>query len=99
MYSFSSHAASYGFQAFSPLDCITFNAADKRTDQNLSDFQTGNDAAAYATLHTQQCISYTSTALIDTIASSPGLDVEVYSIFRSQGITYQGLRHSEKCCV
>ena len=41
-----------------------------RTDQTLSDFQTGISAASPAILDTEQLISHTRTALVDTIAST-----------------------------
>ena len=55
-----------------PPDNITLNPANKRIDQSLSDFQTGIIAAAPATLDTEQLISHTRTAVVDTIASLQG---------------------------
>ena len=49
---FSSKPARFGFCAASPSDNIMLNPGNKKTDQDLSDFQTGIDAAAYATLDT-----------------------------------------------
>ena len=66
---FSRHPEVFGFQASSPPDNIILNLANKRTDQSLSDFQTGSDGAAEATLDTEQPISFTKAALADTIAS------------------------------
>ena len=47
---FSSHPASFGFQASTPPDNITLNSDNRKADQSLSDFQTGVGAAAHATL-------------------------------------------------
>ena len=55
-------------------DGITLNPANKRTDQCLSDFQTGIGTAAQATLDTEQLISCTRSVLVDTIASLQGSD-------------------------
>ena len=70
MYYFSIYQAAFGFLASSPPDNITLNPANKRTDQSLSNFQTGIDAAAHATLNSEQLIYHTTTALIDTTASA-----------------------------
>ena len=72
--SFSSHAAAFGFWASLPPDNITLNPANKKTDQNLSDFQTGTDAAAHATLDIEQVISHTRAALVDTNFFPQGCD-------------------------
>ena len=77
---FSSHPATFGFQAALPPDNITLNPANNRTDQSLSDFQTGFGAAAHATLDTQQLISYTRVALIDAVASIQGSDGDVIAL-------------------
>ena len=66
---FYGHPAAFGFQASLPPDNVTLNPVNKRIDQNLSDFQTGIFAAAHTTLETDQVISHTRTALVDTIAS------------------------------
>ena len=50
---FSSHPAVFGFQASTPLDNISLNSANGKVDQSLSDFQTGLDATAHATLDTE----------------------------------------------
>ena len=42
-----------------PLDNITLNPANKKTDYSLSDFQTGIGATAHATLDTEHLISCT----------------------------------------
>ena len=48
---------------------ITLNPANKKTDQSLFDFQTGIGIAAHAILNTEQLISHTRTALVDTTVS------------------------------
>ena len=48
---------------------MTFSPACKKTDQSLSDFQSVIGVAAHATVDMEQLISYTRTALLDTIAS------------------------------
>ena len=53
-FSFSGHPVAFGFWASFPPDNITLNPANKRIDQNLSDFPTGIGAAAYATLNREQ---------------------------------------------
>ena len=60
----------FGFQASSTPDRITLNPANKQTDLSLLDFQTCIVAAAYASLDTEQVISLTRTALVDSIASA-----------------------------
>ena len=47
---FSSHPEAFGFQASWPPDNITLNPSTKRTDQILSNLQTGIGAAAHPTL-------------------------------------------------
>ena len=44
------------------------NLANKKTDQGLSDFQTGIGAAFHATLGTNQLMSGIRTALVDMLA-------------------------------
>ena len=46
---------------------MTLNPANRKTDQSLSNSRTGTDAAAHATLDTEQLISLTRTALVGTI--------------------------------
>ena len=50
------------------------NPANNRIAQSLSDFQTGIGAAAHTTLDTEQLISHTRTALVDTLTSLQGSD-------------------------
>ena len=69
---FSGHPAAFGFWGSLPPNNITLNPANKRTDQAISDFQTGIGTAAYATLDTEQLISHIRTTLVDTTASLPG---------------------------
>ena len=49
-------------------DNTTLNPTHKRTDQTLSDFQTGIGAAAHTTLGIEQLISHARSALLDVIA-------------------------------
>ena len=64
-----SHPAVLGSWASSPPDNITLICVNKKIDQSLSGFQTDTGAAAQATLDTEQLISHTRAALIDTILS------------------------------
>ena len=64
-----------------PLDNIPLNPGNRRTDQSLSNFQTGIGAVVHVTLDTEQLISHTQTALIDTIASLQGSDGGVIAAF------------------
>ena len=47
---------------------MVLNPANKKTDQSLSDFQTGTGVAAHATVDIKHVISCMRTALVDTIA-------------------------------
>ena len=58
---------------------IILNPARKRTSQSISVFQTGIGVAASATLETEQHISHTKVALVDTIASLQGSYGEVFA--------------------
>ena len=60
---FSSHPAAFRFWA-SPPNCIILNPANKRTDQSLSDFRTGNGAATHATLDIGQLILIPQLSLL-----------------------------------
>ena len=51
---------------------IMLNAANKKTDQSLSEFQTNISVAFYAPVETEQLISHTTTAVIDTITFLQG---------------------------
>ena len=53
------------------------NTVNKRSDRSVSDFQTGICADAHDTLYTEQIISHTRTALVDTITSVQGSDGSV----------------------
>ena len=68
---FSSHPAAFGFQSSTPPDNVTLTFANRKADQNLSDFQTGVSAAVHATLDTEQLISHLRVALVDTLSSLP----------------------------
>ena len=50
-------------------DNINRNPTNKKTDQCLSDFQTGTGAAAHDTLNTEQLIPHARMVLVDTTAS------------------------------
>ena len=68
---FSSHPAAFGFWSWTPPDNITLTSVKRKADQSLSDLQTGVDAAAYATLDTEQLISCLRVALVDSLSSLP----------------------------
>ena len=55
-----------------PPDNFSLNPANNRTDQSLSDFQTDIGVATHASLDTEQHISCTRAALLDTVASMMG---------------------------
>ena len=74
---FSSHPVAFGFWASTPLDNITLNSANRKADQFLSDFQTGVDAAAHATLDMEQLLSHLQVALVDTLSSLPDFSISV----------------------
>ena len=74
IFCFSIHPVAYGHQAFSPLDNVTLNTANKKTDQSLSDFQTGIGAEASVTLDTEQLIFHIRDYTFDTITSPHGSD-------------------------
>ena len=56
---------------------FTLNAAVKKIDCILSDVQADIDAAAHATLDTEQLISHTRTVVADTVASVQDSDKDV----------------------
>ena len=58
----------------SPPDNITLTSANRKADQNLSDFQTDVGVAAHATLEREQIISYLRAAHVDTLSSLPDLE-------------------------
>ena len=68
---FSSHPAAFRFQSSTPPENITLTPANRRADQNLSDFQTGVGAAAHATLDMEQLISHLRVSHVDTLFSLP----------------------------
>ena len=68
---FSSHPATFGFQSSTPLGNITLTSSNRKADQSLSDLQTGVDAAAHATLDTEQLISCLRVTFLDTLFSLP----------------------------
>ena len=53
---FSSHPSAFGFQFSTPPDNITLTPANRKADQSLSEFLTGIDAAAHASLDTEQLV-------------------------------------------
>ena len=77
---FSSHPAAFGFWASTPPDNITLNAANRKADQSISDFQTCVDAAAHATLDMEQLISHLQVALVDTLSSLPEAEGDVIPV-------------------
>ena len=68
---FSSHPEVYRFQSSTVPDNITLTSANRKADQSLSDFHIGVDAAAHATLDSEQLISHLRIALFDTLSSLP----------------------------
>ena len=64
----------FGLWASSQLDNIPLNPAKKKTDQSLSHLQTGIGTTAHTSLDTEQLISHTRTALVDTVASVQATD-------------------------
>ena len=77
---FSSHPAAFGSRASTPPDNISLNSANRKVDQSLSDFQTGLDATAYATLDIEQLISRLQVALVDTLSSLPEAEGDVIPV-------------------
>ena len=77
---FSSHPAAFGFRDSTPPDNISLNSANRKVDQSLSDFQTGLDATAHATLDTEQLISCLQVALVDTLSSLPEAEGDVIPV-------------------
>ena len=70
----------FGFWTSLPLDNITLSASNMKTDQSLSDFETGIGAAAHATFDTKQLISHIGTALADSVTPLQGCDGEVIPV-------------------
>ena len=70
---FSSHPAAFGFQSSTPPDNIILTPANRKANQNLSDFQT-------ATLDMEQLISHFRVALVDTISPLPNSEGGVISV-------------------
>ena len=66
---FTSHQVTFGFQAPSLSDDINLNAANKRTDCSLSDFQNGLVQLLIPLLDTEPITYHSITALVDTITS------------------------------
>ena len=66
---FSSHQALLQFWSSTPSDNITLNPVNKEADQSPLDFLTGIGAVANVTHNTEQFISPTRVALVDTIFS------------------------------
>ena len=65
---FSNHPSAFGFQSSAPPDNFTLNPANRKADQNLSEFWTAIGAAAHATLNMEQLISCIRIALVDTVS-------------------------------
>ena len=70
----------FGFWASAPPDNITLNHTNKMTDRSFSYFQTGIGGTALASLDTEQLISHTRAAFVDTIASLQDSDGGVLSV-------------------
>ena len=75
---FSNHPAAFGFWSSMPPDNITLNPANTEADQSHSELQTGIDAAAHATLNTEQLIYQIRVALVYTISSLPGEELFLF---------------------
>ena len=75
-----SHPAAFWFPVSLPPDNITFNPANKKTDQSPSDFQTDFSAAADATLDAEQISLHTRTILVDNIASLQDCDGQIIAV-------------------
>ena len=71
---FSSYLVAFGFWSSTPPDNITLNPAHEKADDSLSEFQTGIGVASYAILYTEQLISDTRVAFVDTIYSLQDLE-------------------------
>ena len=78
IHNFSSHLAAFKFWSFTPPDNITLTLANRKADQNLSDFQTGIGATVHATLDTEQLISHLRVALLILCPLCPILREEFY---------------------
>ena len=65
---YSSHLVTFGVLAFSSLNNITLNAANKKTEYSISHFQAGISADAQCTLNNKKHISHTIMLLVDMIA-------------------------------
>ena len=74
---FSSHPASFGFQASIPPDNISLNSANRKADHSLWDFPTGVGATTHANFDTEQLISHLQVALVDTLSSLPEAEGDV----------------------
>ena len=77
---FSSYPTAFIFQSTTPPDNITLTSANRKADQNLSDFQTGVGAAAHATLDTEQLISCLRVPLVDNLSSLPDSEGGVIAV-------------------
>ena len=76
------HPAACWFLVSSPLDNITLNSNNNKDDQSLYDFQIGTGAASHVILDTEQLMSCTRVALIDTFASLLGSGREVIQVLK-----------------
>ena len=77
---FSSHSASFRFQSSTPPDNITLSSANRKADQNLSEFQTGIGAAAHATFDAEQLILHFRVALVQTLSSLPNSEGSIMPV-------------------
>ena len=67
----SSHPAAFRLWSSTPPDNTTLTPANRKADQNLSEFQTAIGSAAHATLETEHLISHLEVALVNTLSSLP----------------------------
>ena len=58
----------------------SLTSANRKADQNVSEFQTGIGAFAHANLNMEQLISQLRVALIDTISSLPDSGEGVFPV-------------------
>ena len=77
---FSNHPQAFRYWFSTPPDNITLNPANRKADQNLSEFQTGIGAAVHTTLDTELLISHTRDADVDTISSLQDSEGGVISV-------------------
>ena len=94
---FSSHPAAFRFQSSTLPANITLSSANRKADQSLLDLQTGVDAAAHATLDTEQLISHLRVAHLDTLSTLPDSEGGIIPVW-SAWSTSQGSWPFEHGC-